>query len=81
MPCNIYGPNDNYHLKNSFFSCFNCKTFEALKNRKELVVWGSGQPKRDLCLGDLADACLFFKKTKETLINIGTSRNDYISIC
>ncbi len=84
MPCNIYGPNDNYHLKNShFFPALIAKTFEAIKsNKKELVVWGSGQPKRELMFsGDLADACLFFlkKKTKETLINIGTSKEMTIS--
>ncbi len=79
MPCNIYGPNDNYHLKNShFFPALIAKTVEAIKkNRKELVVWGSGKPKRELMYSeDLADACLFFlkKKTKETLINVGSSR-------
>ena len=84
MPCNIYGPNDNYHLKNShFFPALIAKTFNAIKsNKKELVVWGSGKPKRELMFsGDLADACLFFlkKKTKETLINIGTSNEMTIS--
>ena len=49
MPCNIYGPNDNYHLKNShFFPALIAKTVHAIKNRKELVVWGSGKPKREL---------------------------------
>ena len=78
MPCNIYGPNDNYNLKSShFFPALIAKTHDAIKkNKKELVVWGSGQPKRELMYsGDLADACLFFlrKKTKETLINVGSS--------
>ena len=84
MPCNIYGPNDNYDLKNShFFPALIAKTHDAIKkNKKELVVWGSGQPKRELMYsGDLADACLFFlkKKTKETLINIGSSKERTIS--
>ena len=84
MPCNIYGPNDNYHLKNShFFPALITKTFKAIKsNKKALIVWGSGKPKRELMFsGDLADACLFFlkKKTKETLINIGTSKEMTIS--
>ena len=84
MPCNIYGPNDNYDLKNShFFPALISKTYNAIKkNKKELVVWGSGQPKRELMYsGDLADACLFFlkKKTKETLINIGSSKERTIS--
>ena len=84
MPCNIYGPNDNYDLKNShFFPALIAKTHDAIKkNKKELVVWGSGQPKRELMYSeDLADACLFFlkKKTKETLINIGSSKERTIS--
>ena len=84
MPCNIYGPNDNYDLKNShFFPALIAKTHDAIKkNKKELVVWGSGHPKRELMYsGDLADACLFFlkKKTKETLINIGSSKERTIS--
>ena len=84
MPSNIYGPNDNYNLKNShFFPALIAKTHDAIKkNKKELVVWGSGQPKRELMYSeDLADACLFFlkKKTKETLINIGSSKERTIS--
>ena len=78
MPPNIYGPNDNYDLENShFFPALIAKTYNAIKNKKkELIVWGSGKPKRELMYsGDLADACLFFlkKKTKETLINVGSS--------
>ncbi len=78
MPCNIYGPNDNYNLKNShFFPALIAKTYKAIKkNKKNLVVWGSGRPKRELMyVDDLANACLFFlnKKTKETLINVGSS--------
>ena len=41
-----------------------------------MVVWGSGRPKRELMyVDDLANACLFFlnKKTKETVINVGSS--------
>ena len=84
MPCNIYGPNDNYHLKNShFFPALIAKTYDAiLKNKKEVVVWGSGQPKRELMYSeDLANACLFFLKikTKETLINIGSSNEKRIT--
>ena len=49
------------------------------KNKKKQVeLWGSGQPKRELIyVEDLADACIFFlgKKTKETLINIGSGKD------
>ena len=49
----------------------------AKKNKKKtIVLWGTGKPMRELMyVDDLADACIYFmnKKTKETLINIGTS--------
>ena len=67
MPCNIYGPNDNYDLENShFFPALIAKTFDAIqKNKKEVIVWGSGRPKRELMYSDdLADACLFFLRKK-----------------
>ena len=78
MPCNLYGPNDNYDLKTShFFSALIVKAILLKKKiRKELVLWGSGKPKRELMyVDDLADACIFFlnKKTKEILINVGSS--------
>lgn len=78
MPCNIYGPNDNYHKNNShFFPAIISKVHNAIKNKKSKIkLWGTGKPKRELLYSDdLADACLFFlnKRTKETLINIGSS--------
>ena len=80
MPCNLYGPNDNYNLKTShFFPALIAKVLWAKKNKKkQIILWGSGKPKRELMyVDDLADACIFFmnKKTKESLINVG-SAND-----
>ena len=79
MPCNIYGPNDNYDLQTShFFGALLKKAILAKKNNiKKIILWGSGKPKRELMyVDDLADACIYFlnKKTKETLINIGTGQ-------
>ena len=68
MPCNLFGPNDNYNLDNSHFlpalirKIYDCK----LQNKKILEIWGSGRPKRELMfVDDLADAIIFFagKKT------------------
>jgi len=77
MPCNLYGPNDNYNLENShFLPALLSKIYTAkIKKKKYLELWGTGKPKRELMfVDDLADACIFFlnKKTKETLINIGS---------
>ena len=54
MPCNSYGPNDNYDLKTShFFAALFKKIFLAKKkNHKHLEIWGSGKPKRNnVCRG------------------------------
>ena len=80
MPCNVYGPNDNYNLQTShFFPALLAKAISAKKNKKKtIVLWGTGKAKRELMyVDDLADACIYFmnKKTKESLINIGTSND------
>jgi GDP-L-fucose synthase len=77
MPCNLYGPNDNYNPENShFLPALISKIYSAkIKKKKYFELWGTGKPKRELMyVDDLADACIFFlnKKTKETLINVGS---------
>ena len=77
MPTNTYGPNDNYDLLTShFYPALIMKIFKAKKNKKKsIVLWGNGKAKREIMyVDDLADACIFFltKKTKESLINIGS---------
>ncbi len=77
MPCNSYGPNDNYHSENShFFAALIKKIQLAKKNKKKsITLWGSGKPKRELIyVDDIADACIFFmnKKISDSLVNIGT---------
>ena len=77
MPCNLYGPNDNYNLQNSHFlpALISKIHFANKRKKKSITIWGNGKPKRELMfVDDLADACIFFlnKKTKETLINIGS---------
>ena len=83
MPCNSYGPNDNYDTKNShFFAALIKKIYLAKKNnKKSITIWGSGKPKRELIfVNDIADACIFFmnKKTPSALINIGTGNDKTI---
>ncbi len=77
MPCNLYGPNDNYNLEKSHFlpALISKIHHSKIKNQKSVTIWGTGKPKRELLfVDDLADACIHFlnKKTKETLINIGS---------
>mgnify|MGYP001192332549 FL=1 len=80
MPSNVYGPNDNYDSNNShFFPALIKKAHECkVKKKKYLEVWGTGKSFRELIyVDDVADACIFFmnKKTKETLINIGSGKD------
>ena len=83
MPTNTFGPNDNYNLLNShFFPSLIRKIHEIkIKNKKILIIWGDGSPKREVIyVDDIADACIYFmkKKFKETIINIGTGRDHSI---
>ncbi|MHB8884814.1 MAG: GDP-L-fucose synthase [Methylovirgula sp.] len=62
MPCNLYGPNDNFDLATSHVLPALIRKFhEAKQERKsEVVVWGSGTPLREfLHVDDLADAVVF----------------------
>ena len=80
MPTNTFGQNDNYDLLNSHFFPALLKKIHILKNNNKnyLVLWGNGKSKREIIyVDDLADACIFFmnKKTKSSLINIGTGKD------
>ena len=80
MPPNLYGPNDNYNLNEShFYPALIKKIHDAkIKNKKNLMIWGSGKPKRELMfVDDFADAVVFFmkKKIKEPYLNIGTGKD------
>jgi len=82
MPSNLFGPNDNYNLENShFLPAVIKKIYLAKQNQKSLIFWGTGKAKRELTyVDDLAEACVFFlkKKTKHTLINIGSGQEKTI---
>lgn len=77
MPTNLYGPNDNYDLANSHVLPALIRKAHEAKQRgdQNLVVWGSGTPRREfLYVDDLADACVFLMESgmKEGIFNIGT---------
>ena len=80
MPCNSFGPNDNYDTKNShFIAALIKKIYFSKKYKKKIIeIWGSGNPRREVIfVDDIANACVFFmnRKTKETLINIGSGKD------
>ena len=77
MPTNLYGPNDNFDLKNSHVLPALIRKFhEAKVNNSAVVeVWGTGTPLREfLYVDDMADACVFLMENYdgEQHVNIGT---------
>jgi len=72
MPTNLYGPNDNFDLEKSHvLPALIRKFYDAkLKRQSEVVLWGTGNPRREfLHVDDMAEACIFlmqnFNPTKE----------------
>jgi GDP-L-fucose synthase len=89
MPTNLYGPNDNYDLKNSHVLPALIRKFHEAKTRGDSTVtaWGTGSPLREFLYSDeLADACLFLMNLDDAqfdaqlarqypLVNIGAGED------
>lgn len=80
MPTNLYGINDNFDLKNSHVLPAMIRKFHEAKNNnsQEVVLWGTGTPKREfLYVDDLAEACIFLMNnySSEEHINVGTGED------
>lgn len=80
MPTNLYGIGDNYDLNNSHvLPALIRKLHEGkINNAPDVVVWGTGTPKREfLFADDLAEACTFLMKSYNdpSLINIGSGED------
>ena len=80
MPTNLYGPNDNFDLVSSHvLPALLRKAHEAkTKGERKLVVWGSGEPRREfLHVDDLAAACVFLleKYDSPEIINVGCGQD------
>lgn len=76
MPTNLYGPGDNFDLETSHVIPALMRKFHEAKEqgRDEVVVWGSGAPRREfLHVDDLADACLFLMQNYDgpEIVNVG----------
>ncbi len=77
MPTNLYGPGDNYHPENSHVMPAMIRRFhEAVREgRDEVVVWGTGTPRREfLHVDDLARALVHLVNLPDppNLVNVGT---------
>ena len=76
LPTNLYGPEDNFDPETSHVLPALLRKIESarLGGAREVVLWGSGTPRREfLFVDDLADACLFLMEhyTEERPINVG----------
>lgn len=95
MPTNLYGPGDNYDLKNSHvIPALIRKMHEAkLACKSTVEIWGTGKPRREfLYSDDLAEACVFLlnldeskysalvsSETQAPLINVGCGEDTTIA--
>ena len=77
MPTNLYGPGDNYHSENAHVLPAMIRRFYEAKEAgiKEVTIWGSGKPRRELMyVDDLAKGVLFLLTLKDppNWVNLGT---------
>jgi len=80
MPTNLYGPGDNFDLKNSHVLPALIRKFHTARENGDtsVTLWGSGKPLREfLHVDDLADACLFLLENydDEEIVNIGVGKD------
>jgi len=76
MPCNLFGPGDNFDLKTSHvLPALLRKVIEAkARGDKQIVMWGTGTPRREfLYVDDVADACVFLMNSavENEIFNVG----------
>jgi len=75
MPCNLYGPGDNYHPRNSHVVAALIRKFVEAPKDGEVEVWGNGDAKREfLYVDDLAEAATQLMEEPEwfSLRNVGS---------
>ena len=78
MPTNLYGPNDNYDLKNSHVLPALIRKFHEAKVSGDSTVtaWGTGSPLREFLYSDeLADACVFLMKLDDSQFDAQLARD------
>lgn len=80
MPTNLYGINDNFNLETSHvMPALIRKFYEAkMNNSKEVVMWGTGKPRREfMYVDDLADSLIYLmlNYSDEIHVNLGTGKD------
>jgi GDPmannose 4,6-dehydratase/GDP-L-fucose synthase len=75
MPTNLYGPGDNFHQTNSHVLPALLRRFHEAKRAgsEEVVIWGTGTPKREfLHVDDMAAACVFLLNLPKDVYAVNT---------
>lgn len=83
MPCNLYGPGDNFDLRSSHvLAAIMRKAHEAkLSGSSELQIWGTGTPRREfLHVDDCADALVYLTKHYSGMTHINVGSGSDVSI-
>jgi len=80
MPTNLYGPGDNFDLRNSHVLPALIRKFHDAKveSQAEVTIWGTGKPRREfLHADDLASAAVFLMQHyhEGEIINVGTGED------
>ncbi len=80
MPTNLYGPGDNFDLRNSHVLPALIRKFHQAKadGRPEVVIWGTGSPRREfLHVDDLASAAVYLmlNYNEPEIVNVGTGED------
>lgn len=80
MPTNLYGPNDNYDLKNSHVLPALIRKFHEakLEGKESVEIWGTGSPLREFMhVDDLATACFYLMQnySESGFVNIGVGKD------
>jgi GDP-L-fucose synthase len=84
MPTNLYGPGDNYHPENSHVIPGLIRRFHEAKttNAKEVIIWGSGKPRREfLYVDDMAKASVFVMQlSKEQYQQVTSPMQSHLNV-
>lgn len=80
MPTNLYGPNDNYDLKNSHVLPALIRKFHEAKieGKDQVEIWGTGSPLREFMhVDDLVSACYYLMQnySDSGFVNIGVGKD------
>ncbi len=84
MPTNLYGPGDNYHFENSHVIPALIRRFHESKinNKRSLLVWGTGEPRREfLYVDDMAEASIFVMNLEKDIYDENTDiMNSHVNV-